>query len=165
MTLMHGENLLKKQTNTKLFNCNLGSKNLSMHLHHHRTNSRQSCSVRPKFRRRPPLCPACCLAGWWLAGSISSAGCTALTLLSYTYSKKGWLKLGRFISRQFFSIIFIYSLSPPNNFIIALLNREWFNIVKKTGGLIKEAQIRSFFSSRKLSMIIKLSINNLILHG
>ena len=44
MTPKHGENLLKKQTNTKIFYCNLESKNLSMHLHHHRANSRQSSS-------------------------------------------------------------------------------------------------------------------------
>jgi len=45
MALMDGENLLKKQTNTKFFYCNSGSKNLSMHLRHHSTNSRQSSSA------------------------------------------------------------------------------------------------------------------------
>ena len=34
MTTMHGENLLKKQTNTKIFYCNLESENLSMHCMH-----------------------------------------------------------------------------------------------------------------------------------
>ena len=45
MMAMHGENLLKKQTNTKFFYCSLGSKNLSMHRRHQRTNSHQSSSV------------------------------------------------------------------------------------------------------------------------
>ena len=45
MMLMHGENLLKKQTNTKFVHCNLESKNLSMHLRNHHTNSRQSSRV------------------------------------------------------------------------------------------------------------------------
>ena len=45
MTPMHGENLLKKQTNTKIFYCNLESKNLSMHWRHHLSNSRQLTSV------------------------------------------------------------------------------------------------------------------------
>lgn len=45
MTPKHGENLLKKQTNTKIFYCNLESKNLSMHWRHHLTNSRQITSV------------------------------------------------------------------------------------------------------------------------
>ena len=45
MTLMHGENLQKKQTNTKFLYCNLESKNLSMHLRHHLMNSCQSSSV------------------------------------------------------------------------------------------------------------------------
>ena len=46
MTQMHGENQLKKQKKTKIFDCNLESKNLSMHLRHHHTNSRQITSVR-----------------------------------------------------------------------------------------------------------------------
>ena len=44
MTLMHGENLLKKQTNTNIFYYNLESKNLSMPWRHHRMNSHQSSS-------------------------------------------------------------------------------------------------------------------------
>ena len=44
MTPMHGENLQKKQTNTKFFYCNLERKNLSINWCHHRTNSRQSSS-------------------------------------------------------------------------------------------------------------------------
>ena len=49
MTPMHGENLLKKQTNTKFFYFNLESKNLSMHWRHHLTNSRQITSELFKF--------------------------------------------------------------------------------------------------------------------
>ena len=44
MTIMQGENQLKKQKNLKISNWNLESKNLSMHLRHHCTNSRQSSS-------------------------------------------------------------------------------------------------------------------------
>ena len=50
MTPMHGENLLKKQTNTKIFYCNLESKNLSMHWRHHLSNSCQLTSEGAKVR-------------------------------------------------------------------------------------------------------------------
>ena len=45
MMQMHGENELKKQTQSKIFYCNLKSKNLFNHLCHHCMNSRQIISA------------------------------------------------------------------------------------------------------------------------
>ena len=71
MTPKHGENLLKKQTNTKIFYCNLESKNLSMHLRHHHTNSRQSTSERPR----------CSQSQAWAGHSSSELCCLAFIII------------------------------------------------------------------------------------